>query len=97
MDEATFKSWWSLHLRVARREQLSLDERAHYEAGLRQLHQAEILDGDLGALLQAKASLAAAEAQRAQLQERERVLAEEIATLEAALDESTRRQLARRT
>ena len=32
MTESTFQSWWPLHLRVARGESLSAEERSFYDA-----------------------------------------------------------------
>ena len=34
MDEPAYRTWWALHLRVARGESLNAEERAAYEAGL---------------------------------------------------------------
>jgi hypothetical protein len=44
MDEQTYKAWWPLHLRVAKGENLTDDERAFYETELKQLHDAEQIE-----------------------------------------------------
>jgi hypothetical protein len=41
MDDATYRYWWQLHLRVARGETLNPAEQAEYEAGLEVLDQEE--------------------------------------------------------
>lgn len=93
MDENTYKTWWPLHLRVARGEKLTAEERATYNAGLKQLHQEEVIPGDLTALRQAKVQVAALEAGNARLQAQRQALDAEIAALEARLDDRTRQLL----
>ena len=74
-------------------ETLGAEEQAAYEAGLQQLHQEEILNGDVSTLRQARAKMEALEAENAQLRARRKKLETEIAFLEAALSESTRNLL----
>jgi len=85
MVETTYKTWWILHLRMARGENLNTEEQAAYEAGLRQLNQEEILNVDVATLRKGRAEVAALEAQNAQLQTRRNTLEAEIAALETAL------------
>jgi len=93
MDEASYKTWWHLHLRKARGEALSTEESVLYEQGLRDLDREEILDGDLAALRRARGAAKAAEAQQSELQTRHATLAAEIATLEASLSKRTKQLL----
>ena len=93
MVETTYKTWWILHLRMARGKNLNTEEQAAYEAGLRQLHQEEILNVDVATLRQARADVAILEAENAQLQARRNKLEMEIAALEAALNKQTRHLL----
>ena len=93
VDDATYRTWWALHLRAARGEALSQDERARYEEGLRALHREESLDADLPALRRARDAAAAAEAACAQLRARREALADDIAALEAALSDRARQAL----
>lgn len=93
MDAITYQTWWALHLRVARGEGLSAEAQVSYEAGLQQLHQEEAWDHDIVTLRQARATVAALEAEQAQWRTRREQLDAEIVTLEAALSERTRQLL----
>lgn len=90
MDEAAYRDWWPLHLRVARGETLTPAEEASYNAGLRQLHQADPPLQDIERLRKARADLPALETEHTDLVERRQRLDAEIAALEAALNERTR-------
>jgi hypothetical protein len=78
MDEATYQAWWVLHLRAARGDRLSPEERAQYEAGLKHLHAQEVLGGDLAELRRARAAVARLEAESAALRARRDALDAEI-------------------
>jgi cell division protein FtsB len=93
MDETTYYSWWALHLRVARGESLNSQEQATYDVGLRQMHQEERYNQDITTLRQARATVAALEAEQARWCAPREQLEAEIVTLEAALSERTRQLL----
>lgn len=93
MDETTHKTWWALHLRLARNETLNAEEQATYEAGLQRLDQEEILNGDVSTLRQARSKMEALEAENAQLQARRKKLEKEIVFLEAGLSDRKRNLL----
>ncbi|MDP6505759.1 MAG: hypothetical protein QF886_19210 [Planctomycetota bacterium] len=93
MDEFTYKRWWPLHLRVARGESLSSEEREMYEAGLEELEQEETLKADFSELKEARAKVAQLKAEQTDLQARREQLDAEIEALEAALDEPSRQLL----
>ena len=85
MDEATYKTWWELHRRVALGESLSAEKKTAYETGIRVLDEEEerTLVGDLTALHQARERVAALESEAERLRARRTALKEEIAALEA--------------
>lgn len=87
------QQWWALHVRVARGESLAEEERSVYEAGLRQREQEEPLRADISSLQAARSSLAALEIEQTRLRKKRAELDAEIATLEASLNERTRRLL----
>ena len=93
MDQTTEQTWQALHLRAARGERLTSEERAFYEAGLSQRHQDEILNDNVILLRQARARIAEMEAEQEQLQARHDELEAEIATLEGSLSGRTRHLL----
>ncbi len=93
MDEATFRSWHALHVRVAREEELSDAERTTYEAGLKQLDEEEQLPGGLEELRRTRAALRAASEENARLAARRDALEAEIKALEKALSERARQLL----
>ena len=93
MDDATYKVWWPLHIRVAKGETLNADEQTIYEAGCRALDAEERLDGRLEELKQARQRSEEVEAKRAWLQARYEALRAEIAELETHLSEPTRQAL----
>ncbi len=67
MDPDTYQRWWALHLRVARGETLSAEERPFYEAGLKQLQQEETLKDPSDSIRELRAGIAALQAEHAQL------------------------------
>lgn len=90
MDQATYQRWWPLHLRVARGEELSAEERPLYEAGLRQVEQDDLSAVSATAIQEARAAVAVLETEHAALVARRRQLDEEIASLEKALGQQAR-------
>jgi hypothetical protein len=84
MDEATYRSWWNLHLRKAGGERLDEEEQARYRAGLATLHKEEQLDGDIAARRRGRQAITAAEAERDELRARIAALVAEIVSLESA-------------
>jgi SMC interacting uncharacterized protein involved in chromosome segregation len=86
--------WSVLHLRAARGETLSSEENAAYQAGLQRLHESESFSGeDLALMRQARAEIAALEAEQQELRAQHDALRAQIARLEAALDERARQAL----
>lgn len=95
MEDTTLKRWQQLHLRTASGETLSAEEQAFYEAGREELEQSEDIGASIiGRIVQLKNTLAVMQAKRAALTGERVRLEQEIACLESALDERTRRQLA---
>ena len=86
------QNWWGLHLRVARGERLSEEERSLYDASLRELDNREVL-ASLSDARQARAELRDLEAERRRLEERRQQLDAEITTLEGALAPQARQLL----
>jgi len=93
MDQTVYQRWWPLHLRAARGEHLSAEERTFYEAGRKQLDQEEVLSQESVAARAAREKLTALEAERVRLQMRRQQLDAEITALEAALNEQTQQLL----
>jgi hypothetical protein len=93
MDPHTYQRWWALHLRTARRENLTAEEKAFYEAGLKQLHQEEVRANRGAGLRELRAATAALQAEHAQLHAQCEKLDAEIMALEATLDERARQLL----
>ncbi len=94
MDRATYESWWALHLRVARGEALSLEEKTPYEGGRRQLEQGEILADPRVAARAALDAVKTLEEEQGRLRTRKAELEGEIVRLEALLGEAVREPLA---
>lgn len=87
MDQATYQSWWQLHIRAARGESLSVGEQAVYEAGLTELdieEKRQWEDAGLELLRQLKGEVEGLVAAHAQLQARSQRLDRRIWTLEGA-------------
>lgn len=92
MIESEYRHWWQLHVRVARGESLSPDERVAYEAGRRELEQAETLQ-PLEDARQSRNELRRLEAERARLEQQRRELDAQIAELESHLAPQARELL----
>jgi hypothetical protein len=92
VDQATFQRWWELHLRVARGESLTSEERATYNAGLQELEKDEKLQ-EVRSTREVREQLRALEAERMNLEARRRVLESKIADLERRLHAETRHLL----
>jgi len=89
VDQTTYRRWWPLHLRVARREHLKAEEYVFHEIVRRQLEREESL-GDREELREAREAVASLEADRSTLEGRRRQIESEIAALETVLGEQTR-------
>ena len=87
------QDWRQLHQRDALGEELSAEERAVYEVGLKRLDEDESYPGQLILLRQMRAQTAALEAEQDELKARHDALKAEIAAVEATLDEPTRKAL----
>lgn len=90
MDEATYRVWWPLHLRVARGERLNAKEEAAYTAGLSQLHDGEALPQEAEHLRQTQEAVRLMDAKRAELEERRKQLDAQIEALERMLSRPAR-------
>jgi uncharacterized protein involved in exopolysaccharide biosynthesis len=93
MDEVAYKTWWPLHLRVARGETLSVDEQAIYEAGRQQLYSEEQIDGSIEALRKARQQMLNLKAEYEQMRRRYEEMEAQIERLEARLAEEDRQLL----
>ncbi len=94
MDQETRKRWRGLHLRVACGETLSGDEEAFYQAGLKELEQGEPIGAaSMVRLKELRQTIAALEAERAELLARGRQVDSRIAVLEAALKQRAKELL----
>jgi hypothetical protein len=93
MSELEFEKWWALHIRSARGESLTDDERALYHKGLRELHGQEALFEDLDSMRKAREAVMALDSRCDQLHARRKQLKERIAHLEASLSPEVRRSL----
>jgi hypothetical protein len=94
MNEASYRAWWSLHLRKARGESLDAEEQAAYESGLTQLHRSETLAADSASLCQERETIQRLEAEYTRLHEERNRLDAEIAALERVLEAGTPERLA---
>ena len=90
MDEATYRRWWPLHLRVAEGETLVAEEQAFYQTGLEQLHREEKLVEDVEGLRRMREEIAQLKADNLSLQALREQLEARAAALEAALSAKTR-------
>ncbi len=93
MDQETYQHWWALHLRVARGEPLTPEERAAYDNGLAELDQRETMPRVGETARAMRATVAALAAEHAVLAARRQELDAEIARLEAALGKQARQLL----
>ena len=92
-QQSASASWWDLHVRAARGEQLSHAEQQEYEAALAQQDRAALLRSDLDELRRLRASVASLSQENAQLRARADRLDHEIRELERNLDQPTRELL----
>ena len=96
MDDAAYKQWTSLRMRVAKGESLTLEEQAIYEAGERELDAEEegmLRNNGIEEIRQLQARLASLEQEHSELLERKTQLGAEIAELETQLHPRTRQLL----
>jgi predicted RNase H-like nuclease (RuvC/YqgF family) len=93
MDQATHQRWWALHLRVARGEDLSAEERTFYETMGRRLEQEETIGEQALELRKSREMVASLERERSALEARRRQLDAEIASLEATLSKQMQQPL----
>jgi hypothetical protein len=93
MDPDAYQRWWTLHLRVARNENLTAEEKACYEAGLKQLQQEEVGGNGAARIRELRAAVSALQADYNQLHAKSEKLETEITALEASLDERGRQLL----
>ncbi len=93
MDETTYRKWHALHLRVARGETLNAQEQAFYDTELRKMHQEEVLNTDFETLRQMRSRIKELEAENQRLQAQRARMDQEIAALEAQLNEQTKQLL----
>lgn len=92
MDHSVYQDWWQLHLREAKGEALSPEEREAYQAGLSSLDHDESLHAVTDAR-QARQQWIALDAEYSTLEQRRQQLDAEIAELESRLSEHTRQYL----
>ena len=59
MESQEYKEWWQLHLRAAKGEELSPEERARYESRLAQLDADEKIGGGIEELRRLREKVAA--------------------------------------
>jgi hypothetical protein len=93
MDENSYRAWWEFHRRAANGEPLTAEERAVYEAGLKQLHEDELSVVDLTEIRQLRKMIADLEASNARLRAECAALEARVAAAEASLSERTRQLL----
>jgi hypothetical protein len=91
MDQAIYERWWPLHLRAARGQSLSNQERAFYDAGVQQFDAEERLTISQTQLQRAREAAAASKAELDGLIARREQLQASLAALEAAIAEESRR------
>jgi len=93
MDNLKYQEWSALHVRFARGETLTGEEQAVYEQGLKQLHEEEVLAGDIQSIRETREAVMVLDAKCDELHARRQQLKEQIAGLEAALSPETRKNL----
>jgi predicted RNase H-like nuclease (RuvC/YqgF family) len=93
MNDSRYKHWWEIHVRVCRGEELSDEERAVYEVGLRELHDEERFTVDVSSLRRTRQETMELDAKCEELQARRHELKYEISKLESALSEEARKAL----
>jgi hypothetical protein len=83
MTEQEYQAWWQLHVRMARGETLSHEEKARYEAGAKELDAAEKYPSTFERLRTMRARIAELKAEEERLLTEQQALDERIAELEA--------------
>lgn len=83
MDDATYRQWWPLHLRVSNGETLEPEDQALYEAGLCHLHRDESIQADPAKLADLEQKIAAAERKNSELDQQRQALEIRVAQLQA--------------
>ena len=97
MNDAQYRRWWRLHLRVARGEMLNPAEQAEYEAGLEVLDQEEkeqLKPGSVTTLRKLRAQVEQLRRVHAELLAKSARLDEQIVALEKAYRALTGYELA---
>ena len=86
MDEATWRTWQTLHTRAARGETLTPEEQAFYEQMESHLDDLEVINGGYDAqIVEFLKKIAESERENARLREQRRELEARVAALEATL------------
>ncbi len=85
MDEQAYKTWWPLHMRVAKGETLNPQEQAVHDAGQQQLYAEEKLDNDIKELQQTRQRMLILKAAYNSLRARYEQIEAETAALERKL------------
>lgn len=93
MDKKDYETWWQLHVRASRGEQLNEQERADYEARLKQFHNEETLVEDTDRLRQLRNDVMALDDKCDELQSNRQQLKQRIGELEKSLSNDTRKAL----
>lgn len=93
MNEAAYREWWTLHLRVAKGEILSREEQTSYETGRQTLREEERIETSLIQLRHTREEIQNLEAERERLHAQQQHLRERVMALEAALSESAKQAL----
>ena len=88
MDPAAYRQWWEVHVRVARGEQLSPEERTRYEAGRQELEKDEQYR-EVQNAREIRDRLTIMEKRRGLLDQHRQKLYVEIASLEKQLPQQT--------
>ena|SRR5579883_3268602 len=95
MNQPTSQNWEDLHRRFVLGESLTAEEKAAYEAAMREQDEEEMaqLSGSVEEIRALRAQIAEAEAERKKLEAQRVELETAVAALEANLDEKTRQLL----
>src|SRR5580692_2998403 len=97
MDEKAYRTWWMLHIRMAKGETLDAAELSDYNAGLQQLdaEEAHIMpqESELDSLRDMRQRVLSARAEHQRLSSQYETMLNEMERLESLLDEHTRHAL----
>ena len=91
--EIPIEEWQALHIRHCRGEALTPAELAMYSAGKKELEDEEIIAPDLAEIRRQREALSTLSSQTESLRRKRELLDREIASLEAALSDRTKRLL----